>query len=89
MAKKRSRDWTFAVAAAPRRFWRSERGATIVEYGIVAAMAATALGAIDAPVDRTAIACAGVERHNGWLDKDAVTHDSCAAGRSAGPARRV
>ena len=91
MSKHRSHGRTFAHAR--RRFWRSERGATIVEYGLVAAMAVTALGAFDVPRDRsehgTPVACAAGDRNNAWLDKDAVTRESCAAARPARPRQRV
>lgn len=77
-----------AFARARRRFWRSERGATIAEYGIMAAIAATALGAIDAPRDRPAV-CAPGERSSVWLDKDAVARESCAVARPAVSPHRI
>jgi Flp pilus assembly pilin Flp len=77
------------VAGAQRRFWRNERGATVVEYGLAVAMLLTVIGGIDslddpAPVNDRAV-CAAIERRGNWLDKDRIAADAseeiCLAGR--------
>ena len=80
---------TKPLAAMPQSLWRDQRGASVVEYGLAAAMLLTVVGGIDSVGEPATVndraACAAIERRGDWLDKDriaeAFSEEACLAER--------